>query len=140
MIVKSWLSSLFYLAFLWFWKPICIIPEKRSCRLLSMLLKLICRAQNLFVPLLKELIGSVPIGEGLGDVAQWRGWTPLSTSVCDSVSVFSAWQLFISLVFHSCSEHLIFVNIVPLINLLHAFFLQQTFKALRLRSYGSHRA
>ena len=26
-----------------------------------------------FVPFLKELIGSVPIGEGPGDVTQWRG-------------------------------------------------------------------
>ena len=33
----------------------------------------------------KKLIGSVPIGEGPGDVAQWRGWTPLSTYVCDSL-------------------------------------------------------
>ena len=44
--------------------------------------------------------------------------------------MFSAWHLFINLVFHTCSEHLISVNAVPLINLLHAFFLQQTFKAL----------
>ena len=69
----------------------------------------------------ERLIGSVPIGEGPWDVAQWRGWTPLSTSVCDSGSVFSAWHLFISLIFHSCSKHLIYVNVVPLINLLHAF-------------------
>ena len=37
---------------------------------------------------LKPLIGLVPIGEGPGDVAQWRGWTALSTSVCDSGSMF----------------------------------------------------
>ena len=52
-----------------------------------------------FVPFLKPLIGSVPIGEGPRDVAQWRGWTPLSTSVCVSVLCFLLGHLFISLVF-----------------------------------------
>ena len=63
--------------------------------------------------ILKPLIGSVPIGEGPGDVAQWRGWTPLSTSVCDSVSVFYSVYLSIIVVFfHSCSEHLISANTI----------------------------
>ena len=52
--------------------------------------------------------------------------------------VFHAWHLFISLVFHSCSNNLNSVNVVPLINLLHAFFYKQTFKALKLRSYGPY--
>ena len=39
-----------------------------------------------------------------------------------SVSVFSSLYLFISVVFHFRSEHLIYVNVVPLINLLIAFF------------------
>ena len=74
--------------------------------------------------LLKPLIGSVPIGEGPGDVAQWRGWTPLSTSVCDSLFLcfFLASAYLCSCSFMFCSEHLISVNVVPLINLLNAFF------------------
>ena len=35
--------------------------------------ELICRVQNHLYHFLKELIGSVPIGEGPEDVAQWRG-------------------------------------------------------------------
>ena len=30
-------------------------------------------SRAIFVPFLKRLIGLVPIGEGPGDVAQWRG-------------------------------------------------------------------
>ena len=57
----------------------------------------------------------------------WRrspveGVNSVINSVCDSVSVFSTWHLFISLVSHSCSEHFISINDVPLSNLLHAFF------------------
>ena len=68
----------------------------------------------------KRLIESVPIGEGPGDVAQWRGWNLLSTSVCDALILcffISVYQLF-SIYFQS----LIFVNAVPLINLLITFF------------------
>ena len=76
--------------------------------------------QNHFCTISKRLIGSVPIGEGLGDVAQWRGWTPLSTSVYDSLFLCFFFASVISVVFHS--EHLIFANAVLLVNLLHAFF------------------
>ena len=42
-------------------------------------------SKTIFCTILKRLIGSVPIREGPGDVAQSRGWNPLSTFVCDSL-------------------------------------------------------
>ena len=79
---------------------------------------------NHFCTISKRLIGSVPIGEGPGDVAQWRGWTPLSTYVCDSLILcfYSIYVHQCCCFFHSYSEHLISINVVPLINLLNAFF------------------
>ena len=60
--------------------------------------------QNHFCTILKRLIGSVPIGEGPRDVAQWRGWTPLSNSILwlsDSVFFFptSVYQFCFSFLF-----------------------------------------
>ena len=123
MIVKSRLSSLFHLAFLFFWKPICIIPEKRSWIFFPILLNWFAESRTILYHF-KRLIGSVPIGEGPRDVAQWRGWTPLSTSVCDSLFLcfFLASAYLCSCSFLFCSEHLISVNVVPLINLLNTFF------------------
>jgi hypothetical protein len=61
-------------------------------------------------------IGSVPIGEGPGDVAQWRGWTPLTILVFGDFSLLSFYSMFcavLSLLFSLLLQRYITVFSIP---------------------------
>ena len=90
------------LAFFAFWRLI-VIFQKRGLEYFVQHSVYSCWSwfQNHFCTILKPLIGLVPIGEGLGDIAQWRGWTPLSSSVCDSHFLFQLVSVSVLLLFIS---------------------------------------